>query len=421
MDNWLRRSHIWFRAQTTLCKLYGCTPMVKFISLLSQPEIQQFIIDNEQSDVQKLVLRHNEILGVPSSWIAQQILGRRKAKQKLPKWYDTPGIIYPPSVNMEQCSSEVTAKYKQSLVGRHHAADLTGGFGVDTFFLSKKFYLTEYVEPDESLLPLVRHNLSLLGVQNIVFHPQPVENFLANHTAMYDLLYLDPSRRQSSRKVFRFADCTPDVIKLRSKLLKRSPHLLIKASPLMDLKQSSRELNAVDQFIVLAAEGECKELLISLRREKGGEPTIHAVDLDREGEPTPFAFTWSQEKKASVDFSAPRAYLYEPNLAIMKAGAFKLVGQRFGLYKLGPDTHLYTAEEKINSFPGRIFKVVEEVGLDRKLVERFAGGFANILTRNYPLSVDAIKKKSGLAEGGTRYLIATKTTKNVVLVADRLR
>lgn len=395
--------------------------MVKFISLLSQPQVQQFIIDNEQSDVQKLVLRQNEILGVPSSWVAQQIQGRRKAKQKLPQWYNTPGILYPPSVNMEQCSSEVTAKYKQSLVGGHHAADLTGGFGVDAFFISKKFHLIEYVEPDESLLPLVRHNLSLLGAQNVSFHPQPAENFLANHSAIYDLIYLDPSRRQSSRKVFRFADCTPDLTKLKPKLLKRSSHLLIKASPLLDLKQSSRELGAIDQFIVLAAEGECKELLISLRRETGGEPTIHAVDLDREGEPTPFAFTWSQEKKASVDFSSPRAYLYEANPAIMKAGAFKLVGQRFGLSKLGPDTHLYTSGEKISSFPGRVFKVVEEVGLDRKLIERFAGGFANILTRNYPLSVEEIKKKSGLAEGGTRYLIATKTTKNVLLVADRLR
>ncbi len=395
--------------------------MNEFISKLLRPEIQEFIRSNEQADIRQLVLNQRDVYGVPVAWVAQQIQGRKKAKEKLPQWYATPGIVYPPALALEQCSSEITARYKQGLVSGHHSVDLTGGLGVDTLHFSRRFEMTEYVEPDDALLHLARHNLPLLGATNVNFHHHRGEDFLQFHSAVYDFLYLDPSRRIESRKVVKLKDCHPDVVNLQPTLLKQAQHVLIKASPLLDLKQASRELRSIDQFIVLSNAGECKELLISLRRENAGEPTIHAVDLDRDGDPTTFAFTWKQESDAMVEFSEPQTFLYEPNPALMKAGAFKLIGQHFSLAKLGPDTHLYTSNEKVDAFPGRVFRVIEEVALDKEVKTHFLSGFANILTRNYPLTVQEILRKTGLKEGGERYLICGKTRKHVVLVADRLR
>lgn len=395
--------------------------MREFITSVLRPEIQEFIQFHEKADVRELVLSQKNVSGVPIAWIAQQIQGRRKAREKLPQWYSTPGIVYPPALNMEQCSSEITGRYKKGLVTGHHMADLTGGFGVDAFFLSQQFQLIDFVEPDKDLMHLARHNLEVLGASNINFHDQTTEDFLAFHSTIYDFLYLDPSRRSTGRKLVKLEDCFPNVVALRPRLLQQSSHVLIKASPLLDLKQAHRELGSVDQFIVLAHANECRELLLSLRRDAADEPTIHAVELDRDGEPTPFAFTWSQEKAASVEFAEPEEFVYEPNAAILKAGAFKLIGRQFGLQKLNPDTHLYTSRGKIREFPGRIFKVIEEVALDRDVKTRFPDGFANILTRNYPMSAAEILKRTGLREGGERYLICARTQKHVTLVAERVR
>jgi len=395
--------------------------MRDLITSILRPEIQEFIKLHETADVPQLVLSRKNVSGVPIAWIAQQIQGRKKAREKLPAWYATPGIVFPPSLNMEQCSSEVTARYKKGLVTGHHMADLTGGFGVDAFFLSQQFQMIDFVEPDKDLMKLARHNLAVLGASNVNFHDQTTEAFLAFHSTIYDFLYLDPSRRTTSGKLVKLEDCLPNVVDLRTKLLQQSRHILIKASPLLDLKKAYRDLGSVDQFIVLAHANECKELLISLRREAADEPTIHAVELDRDGEPTPFAFTWSQEQEAAIEFGEPSDFLYEPNSAILKAGAFRLIGQQFGLRKLNPDTHLYTSREKIRDFPGRIFKVIEEVALDKEVKAHFHEGFANILTRNYPMTVSEILKRTGLREGGERYLICARTQKHVALIAERVR
>ncbi len=395
--------------------------MKDMISSLSGVDVQKFIASNEQADVQKLLLKHKEILGVPAVWVAQQIQGRRKAKERLPAWYNMPGIIYPPAINLEQCSSQISAMYKLLLVRGHHAADLTGGFGVDAYYLSQVFSIVDYVEPDEELLKIVKHNHELLGALNISYHHMTAEVFLRESRMAFDLFYADPSRREGSRKVIRLEDSIPDIVSLKSILLKKAQHVLIKSSPLLDLKHAYQELKKVDQFIVLAVENECKELLIGLRNESSEEPTIHAVDLDKQGDPMPFAFTWSQEKRAHPGFSAPLAYLYEPNAAILKAGAFKLVGETFGLKKLAPDTHLYTSNEKVREFPGRLFKVTELVRLDKKLKMKFSGGYVNILRRNHPLSVEEIIRKTGLQEGGERYLICTRGEKPLALIAERLR
>lgn len=397
--------------------------MDDYLGRITRPEVQAFIASHEHTDVQALVLSHREILGIPSSWIATQIQGRRKAKEKLPRWYRTPGIVYPNAVSMEQCSSELAAGYKQQLVHGHQVADLTAGFGVDALFMSASADQFDYVEQDAELLQIARHNHVLLGAEKITYTSQTAESFLETATSAFDLLYLDPSRRQGSQKVFRLSDCTPDVVALKKLLLQKSQRILIKASPLLDLKQAQRELGSVDQFIVLSVQNECKEVLIQLRRDpKENQPTIHAVDLDKTGEPTPFAFTWEHEKLAKSAFSKPLAYLFEPHAAILKSGAFKLIGARYGLAKLAPDTHLYTSDERRPEFPGRMFRVIEQVALDSKLATRYEHGFANILTRNHPMRVEEIARKTGLKEGGTMYLICTRTEgKTIALVAERLR
>lgn len=396
--------------------------MDDFLTRITRADVQEFIASHENSDVQALVLAHREILGVPSAWIATQIQGRRKAREKLPLWYRTPGIVYPPALGMEQCSSELTGRYKQQLLHGHQAADLSAGLGVDALFLSQSFHRLEYVEPDLALLELARHNHLLLGAENIGYHGQSADAFLHSDTSAFDLIYLDPSRRQGQRRVYHLGECAPNVVALRNTLLTKSLQVLIKASPLLDLKQAQRELGSVDQFIVLAVENECKEILIHLRRNpESRQPTIHAVDLDKGGEPTPFAFTWEQEKSAKSTYCSPLMYVYEPNAAILKSGAFKLIGEQYELAKLAPDTHLYTSEEQKPEFPGRLFRVIEQVSLHSKLHEQFENGYANILTRNYPMSVPEILRKTGLKEGGQHYLICTRSEKPLVMVAERLR
>ncbi len=393
----------------------------ELIAKLSSQKVQAFIALHEREDVRDLLLKNRAVDGVPAAWIAYQIQGRQKSKDKLPLWHRTPGILYPPTVNLEQCSSEATARYKQTLLHGHHAVDLTGGFGVDSYCLSNSFAQVDYVEPDETLFLLARNNHQLLRASTIQHHQTDAETFLKSTVEVYDLAYIDPSRRHAARKVFRLADCSPDVISLKDVLLQRARTVLIKCSPLLDLRQAFRELGHVSQFIVLAVENEVRELLILLSREHVREPSIHAVNLDREGEPTAFAFTWEQEKEAVAKYGPVRQYLYEPNAAILKAGAFKLMSQRFGVAKLAPQSHWYTSDEKKDEFPGRMFRVVEQVKLDKTLRDRFPNHAANIVSRNHPLAVEEIRKKTGLVEGGDEYLLCTSTNKPIVLRALRLR
>jgi len=396
--------------------------MKDLLTQLTRTDIQDFIWANAEVDVQEMVLRHKEILGVPSSLIAVQIAGRRKARYKLPRWHQTRGIVYPPALNLEQSSSEITGRYKQTVLSGDHAADLTGGFGVDAFFLSQSFSNVDYVEPDAGLLPIAQHNLQLLGAHNIRFHATSAEEFLKGSRDNYDLIFVDPSRRAGARKTFRLPDASPDVVKLERDLRSRAARVLVKASPLLDLKQAYRELPSIHRLIVVAHENECKELLLFLHRDNTlSEPEIQAVVLQEGSVTTPFNFCWSEEKASAVRIGKIARYLYEPNAAILKSGAFKLVGARFGLAKLAIDSHLYTADKRRDDFPGRIFEVISRVAIEKGLHQQFKNGQANILTRNFPLSVEQLKKKTGLIEGGDDYLICTRSERPVALMAKRLR
>ena len=401
--------------------------MNQFLNSILKEEVQDFIAEHENEDVQKILLKRKTVHGVTAELIVQQLIGRRKAKTKLPSWYNTKGIIYPPGINLEQSSSESTAKFKSDLLlenlpkGKCTGVDLTGGFGIDSYFLSLHSHRVEYVEPNQELLEIAQHNHQLLGATNISYHQTSAETFLAHTPEKFDFLYLDPSRRKATQKVYRLADSEPDVVALQSEFFNKATPVLIKTSPLLDLQQGRRELQRVAGIIIVAVENECKELLFLLSETSSGEPSIRAVDLKRSGEvKSSVSFTLDEEKKSVVAFSPPLTYLYEPNAAILKAGAFKWIAQKYQLKKLAASTHLYTSDQLMN-FPGRSFKIVRFVKADKKLKGLFPNGYVNIISRNYPLSMEEIKKKTGLKEGGEQFLICTQDEKEkLVMVAERV-
>jgi len=404
--------------------------MISPSDLLSS-EIQLFIHQHENDDIQQLVLKHKTIHGIASGVIADQLNGRRKSKEKLPTYYQTKDIVYPPGVNLEQCSSEQTAKYKANILAQHHLdlkekslVDLTGGFGVDSFFFSTIFKNVHYVELNQALLDAAKHNHHQLGANNIQYHLTSSEEFLKSQKHPFDFAYIDPSRRAAgNQKVYSLADCEPNIVSLQAGVFAKTDYLFIKASPLFDIQQGLKELRFVQTVFVVSVQNECKEVLFLCKENFTGEPQIVAVNILSNNEVDSFSFLFSNEQSAEVSFSEPLGYLYEPNASILKAGAFKTIGADFKIGKLHPSTHLYTADHLIENFPGRVFKIEEFVKPDPKIMkDHFPEGKANVTTRNYPLSVEELKKKTGLKDGGDKFLIGFSGVKSKFLaVATRIR
>ena len=395
------------------------------MSLFLSEKVQQFIRQHANDDERELVLKYKEIDGVPLARIAEQIAGRRKAKDKLPSFYNTSAILYPPGINLEQSSSEHTAIFKTKIIeeesiGKETAVDLTGGFGVDVYFLCRIFGKVEYIEPNESLLQIVQHNHQTLGSHNISHHHTTAENFLESSWKA-DLVFIDPSRRNKGQKVFKLSDCEPDVTALYKSIFEKTDHLLIKTSPLLDIQQALRELPTVYKIYVVSVANECKELLFLCKRMVHSEPEIITVNIL----PThieKFSFTKAQEQQANVAYSSPLEYLYEPNASVLKAGAFKIIASSYGLSKIDVSTHLYTSAEYRSDFPGRIFRVEALIKSDSKVIQTyFPNGKANVMTRNYPLSAEELKKKVKLKDGGHKFLIGFSGPKEKYLaVATRV-
>ena len=340
-------------------------------------------------------------------------------------------------MNFEQSSSEATARFKAHLISkwitpRKKFCDLTGGFGVDSFFISPMFLSCDVSEPDKELLELSKQNHLLLGTKNIHYYNCDAVEFFVNSGKHYDVIYLDPSRRnQSQKKVFRFSDCTPDLVKLHGTLYDHTDNLMVKASPLLDIQQGLKDLQFVSRVVVLSVDNECKELLFLCDKDFNGEATIDCYNIDNNfGNTTEqlqkpislFTFKFTDERGASVRFSDPQKFIYEPDASVMKGGAFKSIAVAFDLCKLQVNTHLYTGDKLINDFPGRIFEIIESVKPDRKLKDHLPEGKANIVLRNYPLSVDDLKKKTGLTDGGDVYIVGCSgVNEKFTLLARRLK
>lgn len=349
-------------------------------------------------------------------WFLQQVEGKERTADKLPTFASIPDWWYPVRLSCEQCSSELAARYKAELVesrktkDERHFADLTGGYGVDTYFLSEQFAHTDYVEQNAELCRIATHNFAN---KPITIHNTSAEDFLAS-AGQYDLIFIDPARRDShGGKVFRLEDCTPNVVELLPTLLQHGKRLMIKLSPMLDLTQAVTSLSPVcwDIFVV-AIKNEVKEvLLLSHQPSEVSRQTITAIDLDKKEQA--FAFTREEELLSTLSVSGLSTfdYLYEPNAAILKAGAYKLIAERFGLHKLDVNTHLYGSDTLIEHFPGRVWKVVEKQDLKQ----------ANVLCRNYPLTPELLKKKLHLRDGGTAYVIGCRVNnKPTLFFAERI-
>lgn len=399
-------------------------------SPFSSGPVQRLLADLENSDVHKILLKHRDLLGIPTAELVKQLQSRRKAKEKLPLYYHTPGAVFPPEENLEQCSSEATARFKSHLIQRRFkgaalkSADLTGGFGVDTFFLSSISSEVHYVEPDQNLLRLARYNHGLLKASNIAYHSALAEEFLQQTTTTFDVIYIDPSRRTADkRRVYSLEDARPNVLGLKDAILERAKVMVVKTSPLLDIQAGISRLGNVARVTIVALQNECKELLFWCESGKSVEPLIEAFNISTAGQAeSQFSFTFSEERAALADTGPPQSFLHEPNAAILKAGAFKTIAQRYGLRKIHPHTHLYTSAEPVSDFPGRIFQVETFIKADVGDVEKhFPDGKGNVMTRNYPLSPEALKKKIRLKDGGDNFLIAfSGTEKKYVAVARRL-
>lgn len=367
---------------------------------------QAFIQSHEKEDVLELALRYK---GEDISFLLAQIAGRQAAEKKIPTWYRNRDLLYPQQLSLEQASSELTARYKASLVdGGDLFVDLTGGMGIDFSFLAPHFRRAHYVEKDEQLCHLARHNFAVLGMQQVEVHQLEGEAFL-QQLSIADLIYLDPARRDAGgRKVFRIEECSPDLSLLAGELLEKAERVMIKYSPMLDISLAVKTLRHVKELHVVSVENECKELLFLLGKETV-EPLYHAVNIHRGGERELFTFTPGEEQQEALYSKVPGRYLYEPNASILKAGGFNVTAHRYNLQKLHKHSHLYTGDRLVDDFPGRIFQVEEWFGANRKEIRRFAAAVpkTNITVRNYPHSVAEIRKRWGLTEGGDNYLFAT--------------
>ena len=377
------------------------------IDIFRAEHVQAFIQEHLNDDPAALALQAKKYSDLPIREIAAQIQSRKKAELKLPEWFGHKAIIFPHGVSMEQCSSEETAKYKASLVQGQTVTDLTGGFGIDLYYLSKSFQKANYIERQDTLIELAEHNFKVLNANHIQRFHGTAEDFLAREKEPADLYYLDPARRDdANQKVFQIEDCTPDLNLIIPQLIERKAEVLIKLAPLLDVAQALEVLPGVKEVHVVSVKNECKELLFHLVPGYAGETKRIAVNLSKEKKEV-FSFTEQDESQIPV-FSQPLNYLYEPNASIMKAGGFQSVAKAFDVNKLHRNSHLYTSEELIKDFPGRSFKIVGITVLNKKKLKPFLPqGKANITVRNYPMTVKEIRQKTNIKEGGNVYLFAT--------------
>lgn len=373
------------------------------------PATLDFIRRHRTDDVRALALRAAGHKDIDLTQALQQIAGWQAARRKLPRWSTTEGVLYPPHLSMEQCSSELTAVYKAEVLGTGDTmADLTGGFGVDCSYLARGFRRPAYVERDPGLCALARHNFPLLGCPHIEVHEAEAEDYLRTMEPV-DGLFLDPARRDGhGGRTVAIADCTPDVMALRPLLLAKARRVLVKLSPMLDITLALRDLPDVSEVHVVSVQNECKELLLLLTAEAATGPTFHCVNFGTGTQR--FSFTAAEEQQAACPLAAaPGQYLYEPNASLLKAGAFRVPAVRFGLRKLHPNSHLYTSDAFAADFPGRVFVIESVCGFSKWELKTLTASTpqANLTVRNFPASVDELRKRLKLREGGGTYLFAT--------------
>ncbi|HMM03439.1 MULTISPECIES: SAM-dependent methyltransferase [unclassified Dysgonomonas] len=370
-------------------------------------ELKAFIITHEADDVHSLALQAKQYPDIDMEMAIRQVTGRKIAKEKIPSWYANDNIIYPKHLSMEQCSSEQTALFKASLCGGESMADLTGGLGVDCFFLAHGFNNAVYVEQQSELAEIAVHNFKILG-QDIKVVNEDAVSYLSSMPPV-NLIYIDPARRDSTgRKTVLIEDCTPNILDIESLLEEKSKQVMIKLSPMLDITLAVKSVKSVSDVYIISVNNECKELLF-IKKGNTGKTLYHCVNIQNSNTDT-YTFYKEDEDTISLNYTTKIAkYLYEPNASILKAGAYKSIAKAYSLDKLHPSSHLYTSDVLYEDFPGRKFVVDNICSLNKKDMKEYLSDIkqANITTRNFPLSVQEIRKKTGLKDGGDIYIFAT--------------
>lgn len=389
--------------------------------LLLNTEIQDFINNNLDNNIASLLLKGIDFPLVEAKQVIEQIEAKKRCRTKLSMWFSTESIYYPNKLNIEQTSSETTAKHKASLLKGDTIIDLTGGFGVDCYYFAKHFKQVIHCEINEQLSKMVTHNYKQLGVNNIETIAQDGLSYLKGKTNSLDWIYIDPSRRHDSKgKVFFLKDCLPNVPEHLDLLFNKANNVLIKTSPLLDISIGLSELKHVKIIHIVAVNNEVKELLWVLEKDYKNDVIIETCNIKKESNEV-FSFTLNEEFSADSNYSLPLDYLYEPNAAIMKSGAFHTIAGKLDILKLHQHSHLYTNNSLID-FPGRVFKIEKIIPYNKKELKKEAFAKANITTRNFPESVEQIRKKHKIKDGGNAYLFFTTNLENnkIVIITKKV-
>lgn len=383
-----------------------------------------FIRQHREDDLNTLALTLANRKIPEAPYLLQQIEGWQRLRAKVPSWTETDGLEYPPRLSLEQCSGETAARYKAETVTRllpegGTMADLTGGLGVDFSFMARHFSRAVYVERQEELCRLARHNFPLLGLETAEVVCADGEDYLRQMPPA-DLIFIDPARRDAAgRKTVLIENCTPDVVSLLPLIMAKCRIAVVKLSPMLDIHRAIAAIgHSVAEVHIVAAGGECKELLLVLRNDNGGKQVCVADGSCR------FNYAPEDEQTALVTWAGEvETYLFEPGAALMKAGAFRLISERFGLKKLHPNSHLYTAATPVKDFPGRTFAVEGVYGFSKKELRALCatGERANIAVRNFPSTVAELRRRLKVKEGGTAHWFATTLAdgRRVVITAKR--
>jgi len=383
---------------------------------MSEEDLIHFVLEHENEDTAQLLLAAGRWPEVDVRRAVKVIEGRRKMREKAPAWYACTGIDYPDSLPLEQCSSEETALYKQAFVpsdGR--IADLTGGLGVDCWAMSRKAGEAHYCERNPALCAAARHNFDALAAGNITVHEGDGPTWLLAQPGRFDLIYLDPARRgKTAQRVYDIADCEPNLLEIKDMLLQHADRVLAKISPMADISRTLAQVPETRELHVVAAGGEVKELLLLLAPGNTPAPRIVAADGQLR-----FAFTPAEEAAAAVRFAdAVGPLLLQPAKVLRKAGAFRLLSERFDVAKLAPSTHLYTADTPVEGFPGKCFAVEEVLPWNKAAIQNLRRRFnrMELTALNFPMATDALRRRLAIPGGGDRHVFATTVNNEKVLI-----
>ena len=389
-------------------------------SKILQPEIQQFISENGSVNINQLALKKNPFPEIPYSVLLNQIAAKQKAKDKLPTWYHANNIIYPEKISIEQTSSEITAKYKASLLSGTSVIDLTGGFGVDDYYFSKVVEKVTHCEINAELSEIVKHNCKQLQVDNMECFAGDSAILLKDLNQKFDTIYIDPSRRNDAKgKVFMLADCLPNVVDLQDFYFTYSNKILVKTAPILDIQAGLNELKNVKNIHIVAVENEVKELLWEIEKNWNSIPVITTINFEKN---RVFQNEITLESNETATYNLPKKYLYEPNAALMKSGCFEAISSIFSVDKLHQHSHLYTSD-LLQAFSGRSFEIITAIRYQKNEIKtHLLNKKMNVTTRNFPLKVDEIKKKHKISDGGTIFAFFTTNLNNekIVLLCEKI-